>query len=169
MGVPLSTPPLTHRLYVCAPEHRATRKYKTLPTLMYSYISKSGNRQNEKLFGNTTPGGQSVFTQSRVFSGFASVAITEYQGGKCFIFLLQYSTKKNKGKIFGKFSVLTLSYINSTQSQSAFRIYKCYVIISYLTILIPNKVIGYRAVLRIRIQIARKILKANLWLMYQLE
>ena len=31
----------------------------------------------------------------------------------------------------GKFPVLTLSYINTALSQSAFRIYKCYIIIFY--------------------------------------
>ena len=32
----------------------------------------------------------------------------------------------------GKFPVLTLSYINTALSQSAFRIYKCYIIIYYI-------------------------------------
>ena len=32
----------------------------------------------------------------------------------------------------GKFPVLTLSYINTALSQSAFRIYKCYIIIEVL-------------------------------------
>jgi hypothetical protein len=32
----------------------------------------------------------------------------------------------------GKFPVLTLSYINKALSQSAFRIYKCYIIIYYI-------------------------------------
>ena len=31
----------------------------------------------------------------------------------------------------GKFPVLTLSYINTALSQSAFRIYKCYIIINF--------------------------------------
>ena len=30
---------------------------------MYSYINTSGNWENEKLCGNTTPEGRSVFTQ----------------------------------------------------------------------------------------------------------
>ena len=34
----------------------------------------------------------------------------------------------------GKFPVLTLSYINTALSQSAFRIYKCYIIIIYITV-----------------------------------
>ena len=32
----------------------------------------------------------------------------------------------------GRFPVLTLSYINTALSQSAFRIYKCYIIIFYI-------------------------------------
>ena len=34
---------------------------------MYSYINTSGNWENEKLCGNTTLEGRSVFTQFRVF------------------------------------------------------------------------------------------------------
>jgi hypothetical protein len=34
---------------------------------MYSYINTSGNWENEKLCGNTTPEGRSVFTQFQVF------------------------------------------------------------------------------------------------------
>ena len=36
----------------------------------------------------------------------------------------------------GKFPVLTLRYINTALSQSAFRIYKCYIINIYID---PNK------------------------------
>ena len=32
----------------------------------------------------------------------------------------------------GKFSVLTLSYVNTALSQSAFRVYKCYIINVFL-------------------------------------
>ena len=46
----------------------------------------------------------------------------------------QYSTKNIAQRICRKFSreifVLTLSYDNTALSQSAFRIYKCYIIIS---------------------------------------
>ena len=42
----------------------------------------SGNWKNEKLCGNTTPAGRSVFTQFRVFPVFTSVDITVYQYGK---------------------------------------------------------------------------------------
>ena len=65
------------------------KKYKTFSVLIYSYINTSGNWKNEKLCGNTTPAGRSVFTQFRVFPIFTSVDITVYQYGKtCFIFLL---------------------------------------------------------------------------------
>ena len=48
-------------------------------------------------------------------------------------FLLIYSYINTSGKTrncveHGKFSVLTLSYINTAFSQSVFRIYKCYII-----------------------------------------
>ena len=43
------------------------KKYKTFSVLIYSYINTSGNWKNEKLCGNTTPAGRSVFTQFRVF------------------------------------------------------------------------------------------------------
>ena len=39
------------------------KKYKTFSMLIFSYINTSGNWKNEKLGGNTTPAGQSVFTQ----------------------------------------------------------------------------------------------------------
>ena len=57
-------------------------KYKTFSVLIYSYINASGNWKNEKLCGNTTPAGRSVFTQFRVFPIFTSVDITVYQYGK---------------------------------------------------------------------------------------
>ena len=58
------------------------KKYKTFSVLIYSYINTSGNWENEKLCGNTTPAGRSVFTQFRVFPIFTSVDITVYQYGK---------------------------------------------------------------------------------------
>ena len=65
------------------------KKYKTFSVLIYSYINTSGNWKNEKLCGNTTLAGRSVFIQFRVFPIFTSVDITVYQyGKKCFIFLL---------------------------------------------------------------------------------
>ena len=46
--------------------------------LIYSYINTSGNWKNKKLCGNTTPEGQSVFTQFRVFPIFTSVDMIVY-------------------------------------------------------------------------------------------
>ena len=57
-------------------------KYKTFSVLIYSNITASGNWKNEKLCGNTTPAGRSVFTQFRVFQIFPSVDITVCQYGK---------------------------------------------------------------------------------------
>ena len=62
--------------------HMIIKKYKTFSVLIYSYINTSGNWKNEKLCGNTTPAGRSVFTQFRVFPIFTSVDITVYQYGK---------------------------------------------------------------------------------------
>ena len=62
--------------------HVNIKKYKTFSVLIYSYINTSGNWKNEKLCGNTTPAGRSVFTQFRVFPIFTSVDITVYQYGK---------------------------------------------------------------------------------------
>ena len=58
------------------------KKYKTFTLLIYSYINTIGNWKNEKLCGNTTPAGRSVFTHFRVFPIFTSVDITVYQYGK---------------------------------------------------------------------------------------
>ena len=58
------------------------KKYKTFSVLIYSDINTSGNWENEKLCGNTTPTGRTVFTQFRVFPIFTSVDITVYQYGK---------------------------------------------------------------------------------------
>ena len=41
------------------------KKYKTFSVLVYRYINTSGNWKNEKLCGNTTPAGRSVFTKFR--------------------------------------------------------------------------------------------------------
>ena len=69
--------------------HGIIVKYKTFSVLIYSYINTSGNWENEKLCGNTTPEGRSVFTQFRVIPISTSVDITVYQyGKKCFIFVL---------------------------------------------------------------------------------
>ena len=58
--------------------HVKFKKYKTFSVLIYSYINTSGNWKNEKLCGNTTPAGRSVFAQFRVFPIFTSVDITVY-------------------------------------------------------------------------------------------
>ena len=45
--------------------------------MIYSYINTSGNWENQKLCGNTTPEGRSVFTQFRVFP--ISVSTKKYK------------------------------------------------------------------------------------------
>jgi hypothetical protein len=65
-------------------QHFIFNKYKTFSVLIYSYTNTSGNWENEKLCGNSTPEGQSVFTQFRVFPISKSVDITIYQYGKKF-------------------------------------------------------------------------------------
>ena len=80
---------LSCHIFLTFQSHIKFKKYKTFSVLIYSYINMSGNWKNEKLCGNTTPAGRSVFTQFRVFPIFTSVDITVYQyGKKCFIFLL---------------------------------------------------------------------------------
>ena len=74
--------------------------------LIYSYINTSGNWENEKLCGNTTPEGQSVFTQFRVFPISMSVDITIYQYGKNVLYLFYNIAQRNiKKKIFRRFRV----------------------------------------------------------------
>ena len=51
-------------------------------SLYCGYINTSENWKNEKLCGNTTPAGRSVFAQFRVFPIFTSVDTTVYQYGK---------------------------------------------------------------------------------------
>ena len=58
------------------------KKYKTFSVFTYSYINPSGNWKNEKLCGNTTPAGRSVFTKFRVFPIYTSVDITICKYGK---------------------------------------------------------------------------------------
>ena len=71
------------------------KKYKTFSVLIYSYINTSGNWKNEKLCGNTTPEGRSVFTQFRVFPIFTSVDITVYQYGKNVLYFFYNITQRN--------------------------------------------------------------------------
>ena len=70
------------------------------------YINTSGNWKNEKLYGNTTPEGRSVFTQFRVFPIFTSVDITVYQYGKNGFYLFYNIAQRNiKKEIFRLFRV----------------------------------------------------------------
>jgi hypothetical protein len=70
----------------------------------YSYINTSGNWENEKLCGNTTPEGQSVFTQFQVFPISTSVDITVYQYGKNVLYLFYNIAQRNiKKEIFRHF------------------------------------------------------------------
>ena len=87
--------------------------------LIYSYINTSGNWKNEKLCGNTTPAGRSVFRQFRVFPIFTSVDITVYQYGKNVLYFFLWREI---------FRVDIELYINTALSQSAFRIYKSHII-----------------------------------------
>ena len=68
--------------------HVLFKKYKTFSVLIYSYFNTSGDWKNEKLCGNTTPTGRSVFTQFRVFPISTSVDITIYQHGKFLILFI---------------------------------------------------------------------------------
>ena len=83
------------------------KKYKTFSVLIYSYINTSGNWKNEKLCGNTTPAGRSVFTQFRVFPIFTSVDITVYQYGKNVLYFFYNIAQRTFTESGGKFSVLT--------------------------------------------------------------
>jgi hypothetical protein len=56
--------------------------------------------EKEKLCGNTTPGGRSVFTQIRVFPISTRVDITVYQYGNFFIFFHNIAQKNIKKEIF---------------------------------------------------------------------
>ena len=53
------------------------KKYKTFSVLIYCYINTSGNWKNEKLCGNTTPAGRSVFTQFPVFPVFLELNLSQ--------------------------------------------------------------------------------------------
>jgi hypothetical protein len=84
--------------------------------------------------------GRSVFIQFRVFPTSTSVDITIYHYGKNVLYFF-YNIAMSKARrirkisVFtsgGKFPVLTLSYINTALSQSAFRIYKCYIINTFM-------------------------------------
>ena len=73
--------------------------------LIYSYINTSGNWENEKLCGNTTPEGR-ISTQFRVFPISTSVDITIYQYGKNVLYLFCNIAQRNiKKEIFRRFRV----------------------------------------------------------------
>ena len=116
------------KLYMSLLATTLIRKYKTFSVLIYSYINTSGNWKNEKLCGNTTPAGRSVFTQFRVFPIFSSVDITVYQYGKNVLYffydIAQRTLTEEWREIF--------RVINTGLSQSAFRIYKCCIIKLYI-------------------------------------
>ena len=76
-------------------KHDIFNKYKTFSVLIYSYINTSGNWENEKLCGNTTPEGRSVFTQFRVYPISTSVDITVYQYGKNVLYLFYSIAQRN--------------------------------------------------------------------------
>ena len=75
--------------------------------LIYSYINTSGNWKNEKLCGNTTPAGRSVFTQFRVFPIFTSVDITVYQYGKNVLYFFYNIAQRTLTEKWREISVLT--------------------------------------------------------------
>ena len=106
------------------------KKYKTFSVLIYSYINTSGNWKNEKLCGNTTPAGRSVFTQFQIFT---SVDITVYQHGKNVLYFFYNIAQRTLTEVWREiFRVDIELYINTALSQSAFRIYKCYIIKSLM-------------------------------------
>ena len=91
-------------MFVLRTEKVIFKKYKTFSVLIYSYINTSENWKNEKLCGNTTPAGRSVFTQFRVFPIFTSVDITVYQYGKNVLyFFYNISTKNFNRRVAGNF------------------------------------------------------------------
>ena len=108
-------------------------KYKTFSVLIYSTtrveLGKAGNYMET---------GRGVFIQFRIFPTSTSVDITVYQYGKNVLYLfynIVMSKARRMQKIFvftsgGKFSVFTLSYVNTALNQSAFRIHKCYITIN---------------------------------------
>ena len=61
--------------------------YQTFSMLIYSYINTSRNWKNEKLCGNMSPTGRSVFSLNFKFFQFSRVLIElNISAGKCFIF-----------------------------------------------------------------------------------
>ena len=124
--------PSYHTKLNCVDVNVTFKKYKTFSVLIYSYINTSGNRKNEKLCGNTTPAGRSVFTQFRVFPIFTSVDITVYQYGKNVLYFFYNIAQRTLTEKWREiFRVDIELYQHGSYSHSAFRIYKCYIIIIY--------------------------------------
>ena len=63
------------------------KKYKTFSVLISIYINTSGDWENEKLRGNKTPAGWSVFTKFRVFPISTSVDKTYTNTGNVLYFI----------------------------------------------------------------------------------
>jgi hypothetical protein len=111
------------------------RRYDVMCKGSIQLYQHEWNWENEKLYGNTTPEGRSIFIQFRVFPTSTSADITIYQYGKnvlYFFYNIAMSKVRRIRKISvftsdRKFPVLTSSYINTALNQSAFRIYKSYI------------------------------------------
>ena len=90
--------------------------------MIYSYINASGIGKTR----NCVKTRRSVFTKFRVFPVSTSVDITVYLCGIMFYISFIIWNKKNTKFLQwmsgGKFSVFTLSYVNTALNQSAFRI-----------------------------------------------
>ena len=72
-------------------------EYQTFSLLIYSYINTSRNWKNEKLCGNMSPTGRSIFsTKFQIFPIFTSVDITVYQYGEMFYISFIILRKKYK-------------------------------------------------------------------------
>ena len=106
------------------------KKYKTFSVLIHSYINTSGNWKNEKLCGNC------VFTQFRVFPIFTSVDTTVYQYGKNVLYFFYNIAQRTLKEEWREIFRVDICNINTALSQSAFRIYKCYIINIYIYIYI---------------------------------
>ena len=103
--------------------------------LIYSFFQHEWKLEKleklEKLCGNTTPAGRSIFTRIRVFPIFTSVDITVYQYGKNVLYFFYNVAQRTLTEKWREiFRVDIELYQHGSNSQSAFRIYKCYIIMS---------------------------------------
>ena len=80
----------------------------------------------------TPPCGRRVSTQFLVFPIFTSVDITVYQYGKNVLYFFYNIAQRTLTEEWREISRVDISYINTALSQSAFRIYKCYIINIYM-------------------------------------